>query len=71
MSKQKDQFMFTLNDIVTAVVPALEKALQPKVDHLEHRIESEFNTLAAMTNKQFSLMQKEMNKLAWKVELMV
>lgn len=71
------QASFILSDIVTAVVPAVEKALQPKFDVLEERltkhvtmtVDNAFNELAAMTAKEFSIVHKEINKLAWKMEM--
>ena len=74
----KMQFQFTLDDIVTAVVPAVEKALQPKFDSLEERlmahttktVDNVFNELAAMTAKDFGHVHKEINALAWKLEIL-
>lgn len=101
----KTEAVLTLDNIVAAVVPAIEKALEPKFvaidarfvaidarfesmdarldsmdvrfdtvdarfDSLEKKIEDSFNQLAAMTAREFVVVHREINELAWKMEIL-
>ena len=87
MSKiQLELTLDNLNKIAAAVAPAVEKALEPRfraidkrfdetekrlMDHTTKTVDRAFNELAAMTAKEFGIVHKELNKLAWKIEMAV
>lgn len=70
--------------VVPAVIKALEpkfNAIDAKFDkidarfdalelHMDKKIDSAFNDLAAMTAKEFGIVHKEINKLAWRMEML-
>ena len=113
---KKIKLELTIDNIVAAVVPAVEKAFEGKFNavdarfvkidakfdnidanfdnidakfdnidarfekidarfdslesHMDKKIDSAFNELAAMTSKEFGVVHKEINKLAWRMEML-